>query len=366
MLMRCLLAAAGICAVLWLGRAVAEEPREFPEGAGSPEAAPSDAREGVPAKDDPCRHLGAGGDAALDSVRSGLEWQACVTSRWLDGFFGESYENVDAYRQSSGRVAVALEWDELDDFTLDGRMRVNLVLPRMSQRANAVIGRENPESFVGGGDDDIIFLPGSFSDEAGAEWYAGVNYLARGGARSTVDYGAGIRLSTPLNPYVRARYRYVQPLGDAVLLLPRVIAFWENKDGFGLTFAADTDWSIDRRWLLRWSNSMTFSEATEGVRWRSRVSLYHALDRRSALRYDALIQGQTDGVQPDRRAVRVTYRRSTLREWLFLEVGTSLFWADGDEPRDVCNACLGASVGFEIMFGRRYDRSLWVEPPTDE
>ena len=35
-----------------------------------------------------------------------------------------------------------------------------------------------------------------------------------------------------------------------------------------------------------------------------------------------------------------------------------LFWADGPEPGDRCNACVGASVGFEVMFGDAYDRIL--------
>ena len=376
MLLHGALAIAGICALLQVAPAVAEEPPALPEAPDSIESPESPESNGpvepsqpeAPAEslpEDPCRPYGNAGGVSLDGVRAGLEWQACVTARWFDGLFGDTYENLDAYRQSSGRAGVALEWDELDDFTLDGRLRVKLVLPRMSQRVNAVIGREDPASFVGGADDVITFLPGSFSDDAGAQWYAGINYLARGGARSIVDYGAGVRLRTPPNPYVRARYRYIQPLGDSVLLLPRVIAFWENEDGFGLTFAADTDWSIDLRWLLRWTNTLTFSEATEGVRWRSRLSLYQALDHRSAMRYDASIQGQTDGVSPDRRDLRVTYRRATFREWLFLEVGTSLFWTDGVQPRDRCNACLGGTVGFEIMFGRRYDRSLQQRAPPE-
>ena len=40
------------------------------------------------------------------------------------------------------------------------------------------------------------------------------------------------------------------------------------------------------------------------------------------------------------------------------EYGGVLFWADGPLPSDCCDACLGASIGFEVLFGDAYDRVL--------
>jgi hypothetical protein len=333
-----------------------------------PATAPAEAQAGVPPeappvavpgplRRDPCRPPDTS-LTTLDSVRAGLHRRVCASARWFDGLFGDPREHEETYGESYGRVGVALAWDELDDFGVDARMRASLELPQLSQRFNAVIGREDPETFVKDSYDVITYLPGSFSDDTNAQWYAGLNYLARGDSRTVVDVGAGVRLSTPLNPYVRARYRYYQPLSERVLLIPRATAFWENVDGFGVTLAADADWSIDDELLLRWANTLTFSEATEGVRWRSRLTLYQALDAKSALRYELSIQGETDGVEPDYKGLRVTYRRSAWRDWFFLEFGASLFWADDEDPRERCEACLGATVGFELLFGERYDRSL--------
>jgi hypothetical protein len=47
-----------------------------------------------------------------------------------------------------------------------------------------------------------------------------------------------------------------------------------------------------------------------------------------------------------------------LREWLFFEFGAALFWADGPLPSDRCKACVGATVGFEVLFGDAYDQVL--------
>jgi hypothetical protein len=249
---------------------------------------------------------------------------------------------------------------------VDTRLRASLELPNLSSRFNAVIGREDPETYLKDSFDDITYLPGSFSDDTDAEWYAGINYLARGDEQSVVDFGAGLKLATPLNPYVKARYRLFMPLGASVLLIPRATAFWENDDGFGVTVAADTDWSVEQGRMVRWGNSLTFSEATEGVRWRSRLILYQALDTESAMRYELSIQGETDGVQPDYKGLRVTHRHSVWREWFFIEFGGTLFWADDEDPSERCDACLGASLGFDLLFGERYDRSLKIFPKAEQ
>ena len=111
-------------------------------------------------------------------------------------------------------------------------------------------------------------------------------------------------------------------------------------------------------WLLRWGNSFRLSEETDGMRWRTRVALYQAIDYRRAMRYEISVRGESDGTQPDLYGLRVTHRRSMLREWLFFEFGAALFWADGPLPSDRCEACVGATVGFEVLFGDAYDRVL--------
>ncbi len=350
-----------LAASLWpLSRALAEQqqPAAAPAPSQEHEPGPAPPAEEGPLEADPCRPQVDSRPGGIDSVRAGLQRRVCASARWFDGLFGDAREHDDVYRTSYGRAGLGLNWDELNEFDVDTRFRASLALPQLSSRFNAVIGREDPETFVNDSYDEVAYLPGSFSDDANAEWYAGVNYLARRDNQRVVDFGAGVRLSTPLNPYVKARLRHYLPIGDSLLLVPRATAFWENVDGFGVTVAADADWSMDADELLRWANSVTFSEATDGIRWRSRLILYDAIDARSAMRYEASVQGETDGLQPDYYGARMTYRRSAWREWLFLEFGASLFWADDERPSRRCDACVGVSAGFEIMFGEKYDRSL--------
>jgi hypothetical protein len=329
-------------------------------------AAPPALGEQTPAqaeRADPCKPLAGEDPRRLDRMRSSMQGRVCATARWFDGLFGDPREHADAYGDSYGRIGAAVTWDELDATELQGSFRARLALPALGERVNAEIGRDDTENYIDDSYDDTAFLPGSFSDDRDAQWHAGVNYLATSRPRSVFDLGLGLSLSSPVNPYVRARLRGFLTPRDDLLITLRSTAFWERRQGVGNTLGADFDWSASETLLLRFAQTATLSEATAGVRWRSRLSLYQALNARSALRYEASIQGETDGVQPEYRALRVTYRRSVLREWLFAELSTRVFWADDIDPTRRCAGCVGVSAGIEVMFGERYDRWLDDAPP---
>ncbi len=318
----------------------------------------------VAAREDPCRPGATDDDRGIDRMRSGMQRRVCSTARWFDGLFGDPREHAEAYGDTYGRIGAALSWDELDDTELQGSFRARLALPALDERFNAEIGRDDTENYIDDSYDDAAFLPGSFSDDRYAQWHAGLNFLASSRPRSVFDVGAGVSLGSPVNPYLRARLRGFLTPRDELLVTLRATGFWEREQGVGSTLGADFDWSVSDALLLRFAQTATLSEATAGVRWRSRLSLYQALGARSALRYEASIQGETDAVQPDYRGLRVTYRRSVMREWLFAELSTRVFWADALDPARRCDACVGVSAGFEVLFGERYDR--WLEQPEAE
>jgi hypothetical protein len=321
-------------------------------GATAPEqAAPAAERK------DPCRGDAGQEGERLDRLRQGVFTSVCASSRWFDGLFGDAREYTESYNDTYGRAGVGLKWDKLDEVGLDGHFRANVHLPALGNRFNAVIGRETEESYIADNFDDIGFLPGSFSDDRDAEWYAGLNYNAIEGVNSYFSVGAGVQLKSPLNPYVKARYRYFAYPTEGVRVTLRPTAFWENEDGLGVTLAIDSDWFIVAGSMLRWANTLTLSEATDGTRWKSRLGYYDALSEISAMRYEFSIRGQTGGIQPERRELKVTYRRSLWRSWFFVETYGGVFWADDEEPEKRCDGCAMLGAGFEVMFGERYDSS---------
>jgi hypothetical protein len=294
----------------------------------------------------------------IDTMRAGLHRGVCSTARFVDRLFGRENQYSEYVDESSGRAGVTLGWDEQNDYEVDTRFRASVNLPQINERFNATIGRASQDEYLA--DEIGVFNPavGAFSDDDPAEWFAGVGYRAHRGRDSRFDLGAGIKLETPLNPYANARYRRYIYGPPGLLLTLRTTFFVENDEGFGVTQAFDVDKVLNQAYLLRLSNSLRMSEETDGVRWRFRPALYQAIDYRRAMRYEAFVRGETDGTQPDLYGVGITHRRSAWRDWLFLEFGAELFWADGPLPADRCNSCVGAAIGIEILFGDVYDRIL--------
>jgi hypothetical protein len=309
------------------------------------------------AANDPCRGEADDGQARLDRVRAGLLTGVCTSSRWFDGLFGDAREYSESYQDTYGRAGLGLGWDQVDDVTVDGHFRANVHLPALGDRFNAVIGRETEETYIKDSFDDTGFLPGSFSDDRDAEWYAGLDYNAIKGTNSYFSIGTGVQLKSPVNPYVKARYRYFSYPTGSLRVTIRPTAFWQNTEGFGATLGVDTDWTLGDGLLLRWGNTATRSEATDGVRWKSRLGYYRALSDVSAIRYEAAVRGETAGIQPSRRELKVTYRRSMWRTWFFVETYGGVFWADDESPDKRCDGCAMVGLGFEMMFGDRYDES---------
>lgn len=319
---------------------------------------PTPAVEAEAVASDGCRDESRPDTQGIDTVRAGIQRGVCSTARLVDRIFGRENQYSEYEDQSSGRAGVTLGWDEQDGFEVDTRFRASVNLPQINERFNATIGRASSDEYLA--DEAGVFNPavGAFSDDDPAEWFAGLGYRAYRGKDSRFDLGAGVKLESPLNPYANARYRYYIYGPSQTLFTLRTTLFVENDEGFGVTQAFDVDKVLNSAYLLRVSNSLRMSEETDGVRWRVRPALYQAIDYRRAMRYEAFVRGETDGTEPDLYGVGITHRRSAWRDWLFLEFGMELFWADGPEPSDRCSACVGATIGIEILFGDAYDRLL--------
>lgn len=316
--------------------------------------------------DNPCLGEKPTDEPAMEDMRAGIQRGVCSTARFVDRLFGAEHEYSEFEDDSNGRASLTAGWNEQDGAELDGRFRASVTLPALNERLNATIGRASTDEFVADQASGIGPVGGSFSDDDPAEWFAGAGYRVHRDRDSRFDIGVGVQLDWPLNPYVNARYRHYLYRSRNVLLTMRSTVFWEDDEGPGVTQALEMDRVLGHDYLLRWGNSARFSDETDGVRWRSRVALYQAIDYRRAMRYEISVRGETDGTQPDRYGLRVTHRRSVSRDWFFVEMGAVLFWADGPEPEDRCDACVGASLGFEVLFGQAYDRALRREERAQE
>jgi len=274
------------------------------------------------------------------------------TTRWFDGFFGESQLN-DAGHISRGRITVGGFWDQRDQFSGRVNLRAKLALPALKHRTRLVLGRGDADDLIDGTEEQIAEgLPGSFDPDRDDDWLIGLGYSRSGNLARGFDLGVGVKVSSPLEPYVRLTYRWYRSYGDAWLLRIRPRAFWQQERGTGLTLQSDLDRVITPNVLLRWANNLAVEDDVEGLGWRSDLIAYQGLSNNRAFSYSIFAFGEGGAdVQLQNYGLELRYRQRLAREWLFIQLSTGLSW-----PRELLEeerqSNFGVGVMFEMQFGR--------------
>jgi hypothetical protein len=267
----------------------------------------------------------------------------------MDQWFG-SKESEAAYLQTSGSLAPALLWDEFEGFEPRLRFQVDLPLPRLNERLHAFIGRVNRDEYVteespGSGafarqygpleDDETLFGIRYRSPKEGGHW----------------DADAGLRVRSPLDPFVKGSYRFSRGNSETTLVSFRETLFWQNSEKLGITSRVDIEKILRDVWLLRWTASGTISQRSEGVKGYTSLTALRGLPNRRAVAAEIFTQGEFDDDVPLRNyGLKLAYRRSIARDWLVLESRISLTFPR-EEVWQEREASIGVGIGVEMFFG---------------
>jgi hypothetical protein len=304
-------------------------------------------QEEVDAEDDAC-HLPVSGDW-LDNLRRNVYRSVCGSALWFDHFFGAKRienERHDTY----GWFGSTLSWDERDGVEPRVRLRAKFALPRLSSRLNAVVGRDDRESFLRDDPQEQRAIPDPFIDKD-QEWLTGLEYRGIHGDRHDLDYGVGVDLGLPMDPYVRIRYRYQDFLGEQWFFRFRATPFWSNSEKSGASTRLELDHIISDDLLFRLGGSALWSRRSEGVEWRGGTTLYQRLSDRRAMAWRLLAWGESDTDVPlEGYGGEVTYRQRVWKEWLYLELEARLA-ARREEPEEEREWVPRLGFGFEMRFG---------------
>jgi hypothetical protein len=318
--------------------------------------------EPAPERRAPCPELEGPETPRLDSFQQGVERSVCVTAWYFDRLFGTLPEDeIVETRATHGRLRAGVEWDERDGFGQEFTLRAQVQMPIAQQRLRAVFGRDTDEAFIEGGTgefDGVAFT----EEDRDTNWLLGLGFEPMRGTRSRLSLGAGVRLRTPPDPFVQASYWFQDRLGENLLFRARQTVFWENEDGFGTSTRLVFERRLGATRMLRWNNYLRVSEATDGMRWNTNLTLYNALSARRAIALRGGIRGETGAeVSPIEYQALLIYRQRIFREWLFLELRGGGGWIREElsEPREFVPE---AAVVLEMAFGRRPDEHLREVP----
>jgi hypothetical protein len=341
----------------------AGQPAPTPAPTAAPDASPPP---GTPAPLPP-PNLPAPGDA-VPSPSTGPE---ASTDRyhWLDRTHQEVYDAVwhssmrvdrwfgseqgeDVYQRGAyGSLAPALLWDQYDRFKELLRFNANFPLPQIDERFHAFIGRVNPEEYITERDEPSGAFARQYGPSTEDETIFGLSFHTPPTQGGYFDAGAGVRISLPMDPYIKGSYAYDLGTSETGLFSLRETAFWDRPDGFGVTQRVDLERIYDLRWLVRWTGSGTYAQFSQGLRGYMAVVAMRGFPNRRAIAMEISIDGSTDAPVPlHDYGMKFAYREAVVRRWLIMELRTSVDW-----PRDYVTqhrgSSFGVGIGFEMLFG---------------
>jgi len=286
----------------------------------------------------------------LDRTQKGLHELAWRSAMRIDRMFG-SQEDVRAYQIASGSVAPAVLWDEFDGFQPKLRFRVDLPLPRLNERFNAFIGRVDRDEYVSERNPQSGAFQRQYGPASSEQTLAGIVYRTPLKQGSRFDAGVGVRVRLPLDPYVKAAYVYERGHSEAGIFSFRQTVFWQNSQRAGTTSRIDLERVFGQTWLVRWTNSASISQESSGVYGYSAITGLKGLPNRRAIAIELGMDGETGNEVPMHEyGVKVAYRQSVMRDWLVLELRSSLTWPK-EEAGQARRPSWGVGVGFEMFFG---------------
>jgi hypothetical protein len=336
--------------------AESSESTDVPAPIPAPEGEPPTAREIC--EDEPDSR------AVIDRIRSRLFKLTCSSASWFDGLFGDTRYDEE-YRSTYGSVTTGALWSERKSWQEVLRFRAKVRLPQMNKRFHAFIGRVDRDDYVSESESEVYGLPEQFNRNS-EQTLVGIGYIEPLKKRGSFDTSTGIRVTFPLDPYVKGSYRYARPIGERNLLRLRETLFWQNSEEFGITSRMDWDRVVGEQNLIRYTASGTYSQRSWGLRWFSNVTLFHFISDNRALAYEMFAAGNTDHeVSLADYGAFLIYRQRVWRDWLLLELRGGVDW-----PRDLVVETrrynLNAGLAFELRFGRNTDRDDVNVAPKDQ
>ena len=125
-------------------------------------------------------------------------------------------------------------------------------------------------------------------------------------------------------PFVRARANFIVP-GELWRMNLAETPFWFNTIGLGETTQLDLERPISEPVLFRSTSIATWLKDTHNFDMRQDLTIFHKLDERRALMYQASAIGvSSPHAQVTEYVLLALYRYRLHREWMFLEVSPQL------------------------------------------
>jgi hypothetical protein len=285
----------------------------------------------------------------MDRTHAYLERSILNRVVWFDNFFGNVKTEDVRKPEYLIRWRNSLRWDEGGKFKFLTSARAGLRLPKISKRLHLVVSGESEAEPSPGLPED----PGNPGFDRTLPNTRLVNTELRYGVLKAPDFdlflGAGVRVTLPVEPFVRSRFQYTRRMGEVSLVRFGETVFWKDTVGLGETTEVDLERQLGPKTLLRWANSGTLSQESKGLEWGTELSVLQQLSPMSAI---SLAGGVFGGTRPvavvESYRINSRYRRNFLRSWLFFELEPEISWPRS--PAASYTSALAFTFRVEVVF----------------
>lgn len=259
---------------------------------------------------------------ALDTPRDYLSGKFVGFISQVDQFFGDErhyQETNDSVFQLD--VVRVMGYGGEHNFVLVGRANVHL--PIAEKKLHLVL-ESDPDKSASVDPKQSQVAP-IRQPTAPQSYGAALRFIREEAQRWHFSADGGLKfhgLST--TPFVRSRASLEKPVDDWRLKLAETV-FWFNTVGVGETTQLDLDRPISGPLLFRATSIAAWLRNTQNFDLRQDFALFHTLDERTALLYQASVVGAS---QPIARVadyvLLMQYRYRLHRKWMYFDVSPQL------------------------------------------
>ena len=281
-------------------------------------------------------------DTSHEVISKGL----LISAKWLDSFFrNEQYEAEE--NRSTLRLTSSFLQEEGEDSEFDVKARLRIVAPMTKDKLQLV--------FAGEADDDPDFYdapeqsgkqPNEGMDQK--ETTASLWYFFKTSVRDNLSARVGFRRRNgKAVVYSGPRYRHLWKFENWSVRFTESVR-WFSDTGWESITSLDFERPFHKTFLYRTHIEGTWYEERDGYYPNLTFSLYQYLSKKRALEYSLINDFET---RPTDRlkeiTLRVRYRQSIWRKWLFLEIIPQVRFPE-DQDYD---AISGIGIKLEAVFG---------------
>lgn len=271
-------------------------------------------------------------------------------SQRIDLFFGENR----VYEEATGtyvQVRSSAVLDQKGNVDYDLKFRAKLRLPQLKSRFRLVFETDDEQGLVDDFDQDSKDRS-LINELESKDISASLQYILKQTNYLNVSLRPGVKLSDPLEAFIRARVSRTVQLTDRWLSRGTGEFGYFTEEGWG------NDWKLE---IERRTGSQNFFRTASNARWRednpgnwflSQTLLFtHILNPRSSLAYSIGLTGETrPSLHNETYFANVRYRRDIHRGWLFMELKPQVTFAkENNYDEDV-----SLLLTLEVLLGETY------------